>query len=116
MSVVWTSRLAGIPLPERVTGVDLMGRLLEAASAHRLRVYFLGARPEVVAELARRCARDYPGLVVAGFRDGYFGPGDHDGDRRGDPAGRAAHAVRRHAEPVQGDVVRAAPRRPSTSP
>ena len=48
MSVVWTSRLAGIPFPERVTGVDLMVRLLEAAAARRLRVYFLGARPEVV--------------------------------------------------------------------
>jgi N-acetylglucosaminyldiphosphoundecaprenol N-acetyl-beta-D-mannosaminyltransferase len=79
MSVVWTSRLAGLPLPERVAGVDLMGRLLEAASRHRLRVYLLGARPEVVGDLARGCARDYPGLVVTGFRDGYFGPADHAG-------------------------------------
>jgi N-acetylglucosaminyldiphosphoundecaprenol N-acetyl-beta-D-mannosaminyltransferase len=74
MSVVWTSRLAGIPCPERVAGVDLMVRMLEAASEHRLSIYLLGARSGVVAELARRCARDYPGLVVAGFRDGYFGP------------------------------------------
>jgi len=79
MSVLWTSRFAGVPLPERVTGVDLMARLLEAGSKRRLRAFFLGARPEVVAELARRCARDYPGLVVAGFRDGYFGPGEEDG-------------------------------------
>lgn len=77
MSVVWTSRLAGTPLPERVTGVDLMGNLLAAASARSLRVYFLGARREVVTELARRCARDYPGLVVAGARDGYFAPSEH---------------------------------------
>src|SRR5688572_3809640 len=72
MSVVWTSRVAGVPFPERVAGVDLMARLLDAGSKRRLRAFFLGARPEVVAELARRCARDYPGLVVAGFRDGYF--------------------------------------------
>jgi N-acetylglucosaminyldiphosphoundecaprenol N-acetyl-beta-D-mannosaminyltransferase len=72
MSVVWTSRLAGIPFPERVPGVEMTARLLEAASAHGLRVYFLGGRAEVVAELARRCARDHPGLTVAGFRDGYF--------------------------------------------
>jgi len=78
MSVVWTSRLAGIPFPERVAGVDLMARLLEAASARRLRVYLLGARREVVGELARRCERDYPGLVVAGFRDGYFAPAEHE--------------------------------------
>lgn len=77
MSVVWTSRLAGVPLPERVAGVDMMSRLLKAASLHQLRVYFLGARREVVDELARRCAYDYPGLVVAGARDGYFGEADH---------------------------------------
>jgi len=79
MPVVWTSRLAGVPFPERVAGVDMMVRLLKAASERRLSVYFLGARPEVVAELARRCARDYPGLVVAGFRDGYFGPAEQEG-------------------------------------
>ena len=79
MPVVWTSRLAGVPFPERVAGVDMMVRLLETASERRLSVYFLGARPEVVAELARRCARDYPGLVVAGFRDGYFGPAEQEG-------------------------------------
>jgi N-acetylglucosaminyldiphosphoundecaprenol N-acetyl-beta-D-mannosaminyltransferase len=78
MSVVWTSRLAGTALPERVAGVDLMARLLEAAGRHRLRVYLLGARPQVVEELARRCARDHPGLVVAGARDGYFRPEDHE--------------------------------------
>jgi N-acetylglucosaminyldiphosphoundecaprenol N-acetyl-beta-D-mannosaminyltransferase len=77
MSVVWTSRLAGIPFPERVPGVEMTAHLLEAASEHALRVYFLGARGEVVADLARRCARDYPGLVVAGYRDGYFRPEDH---------------------------------------
>jgi N-acetylglucosaminyldiphosphoundecaprenol N-acetyl-beta-D-mannosaminyltransferase len=78
MSVVWTSRLSGMPFPERVTGVDLMTRLLSAAAEHHLSIYLLGARPEVVGELARRCARDYPGLTVAGFRDGYFGPAEHD--------------------------------------
>ena len=78
MSVVWTARLAGIPVPERITGVDLMARLLEAASAHRLRVYLLGARPAVVAELARRCSAEHPGLTIAGYHHGYFGPQDHD--------------------------------------
>jgi len=72
MSVVWTSRLAGTPVPERVTGVDLMSRLLAAASERRLGVYFLGATAAVLTELVRRCARDYPGLTVVGARDGYF--------------------------------------------
>jgi N-acetylglucosaminyldiphosphoundecaprenol N-acetyl-beta-D-mannosaminyltransferase len=78
MSVVWTSRLAGLRFPERVAGVEMMERLLEAGAARGLRAYFLGARAEVVKALTDRCARDFPGLVVAGYRDGYFGPAEHE--------------------------------------
>jgi N-acetylglucosaminyldiphosphoundecaprenol N-acetyl-beta-D-mannosaminyltransferase len=78
MSVVWALRAAGTPVPERVAGVDLMDQLLAAGGRRGLRAYFLGARREVVEALAGKCARDYPGLTVAGFRDGYFGPGDHE--------------------------------------
>ena len=77
MSVVWALGASGQPVPERVAGVDLMTRLLAAAAAHGLSVYFLGARPEVVAALVERCRADYPGLAIAGFRDGYFGRDDH---------------------------------------
>jgi N-acetylglucosaminyldiphosphoundecaprenol N-acetyl-beta-D-mannosaminyltransferase len=77
MSVVWALRAAGLRVPERVAGVDLMARLLQAGARHGLRVYFLGARREVVASLVERCAKEYPGLVVAGWRDGYFGPEQH---------------------------------------
>jgi len=77
MSVVWTSRMTDAPFPERVAGVDLMERLLEAGSDHRLSAYFLGAKPEVVSTLAKRCAERHPGLTVAGYRDGYFSPSDH---------------------------------------
>jgi len=77
MSVVWSLALAGLPLPERVAGVDLMARLLEEAGRHRLRVYFLGARREVVTRLAEQSAQRHPGLVVAGVRDGYFTQADH---------------------------------------
>lgn len=77
MSVVWALKAAGTALPERVTGVDLMERLLERGAARGLRVYFLGARPEVVLELTRVCRRRYPGLVIAGFRHGYFAEAEH---------------------------------------
>ena len=72
--VVWASRLAGARLPARVAGVDLMQRLLGAAAEHGLPVFFLGAREEVVRALVATCARRWPRLVVAGWRNGYFGP------------------------------------------
>jgi N-acetylglucosaminyldiphosphoundecaprenol N-acetyl-beta-D-mannosaminyltransferase len=77
MSVVWALRAAGLAVPERVAGVDLMTRLLAAGSEHGLRAYFLGARREVVESLAQRCRGQYPGLVVAGWHDGYFSADEH---------------------------------------
>jgi N-acetylglucosaminyldiphosphoundecaprenol N-acetyl-beta-D-mannosaminyltransferase len=53
-----------------------MARLLAAAGQHRLRVYFLGARREVVKALVERTRAQNPGIEIAGFRDGYFGPDD----------------------------------------
>jgi N-acetylglucosaminyldiphosphoundecaprenol N-acetyl-beta-D-mannosaminyltransferase len=77
MSVLWALRASDQSIPERVTGVDLMARLLAAAGEHRLRVYFLGARREVVTALMERSRAQYPGIEIAGFHDGYFGPDDH---------------------------------------
>jgi N-acetylglucosaminyldiphosphoundecaprenol N-acetyl-beta-D-mannosaminyltransferase len=71
-SVIWASRFLGRSLPERVTGIDLFERLLELADGERLAVYFLGARAEVLDKLLRRVQDRYPGLVVAGSRNGYF--------------------------------------------
>ena len=75
--VVWASSLVRQPLKARVAGCDLMQALLERGARERLRVFFLGARENAVAELAARCARDYPGLQVAGYRNGYFTEDDH---------------------------------------
>jgi poly-beta-1,6-N-acetyl-D-glucosamine synthase len=77
MSVVWALRASGETIPERVAGVDLMARLLAAAGQHRLRIYFLGAKREVVSRLVERIRAQHPGLEIAGFRDGYFGPDEH---------------------------------------
>ncbi len=71
-SIVWATRLLGQAVPERVAGIDLMVRLLEQANAHGHRVYFLGARANVLAELLDRIRRNYPNLHIAGARDGYF--------------------------------------------
>ena len=64
MSVVWALRASGQPAPERVAGVDLMARLLAAAGEHRLRVYFLGARREVVTALVETSRAQHPGIEI----------------------------------------------------
>lgn len=71
-SIVWASRLLRHPLPERVAGIDLFEALLGLADRQRLRVYLLGARPEVLARLRYAIWRHWPDVVIAGSRDGYF--------------------------------------------
>jgi len=78
MSVVWASRILGQPLPERVTGVDLLVRLLQLGEAQGLRSFFLGARPDVLDRFLAVCKAKHPGLPVAGWRDGYFPVSEHE--------------------------------------
>jgi N-acetylglucosaminyldiphosphoundecaprenol N-acetyl-beta-D-mannosaminyltransferase len=77
-SIVWAARLLGAPLPERVAGIDLMFRLLSIAEAEGFRVYFLGARPGVVASAVERLCGSHPSLEVAGYRHGYFDATEND--------------------------------------
>jgi N-acetylglucosaminyldiphosphoundecaprenol N-acetyl-beta-D-mannosaminyltransferase len=75
-SIVWASRLLGDPLPERVAGIDLMHALLELAERRAYRVFFLGARADVLERAIGRLREQHPRLVVAGARDGYFSEAD----------------------------------------
>lgn len=72
LPIVWLSRMLGDPLPERIAGIDIMYKLLQQANESHYRVYFLGAKPEVLRKVIRAVQRDYPGIRIAGYRDGYF--------------------------------------------
>jgi N-acetylglucosaminyldiphosphoundecaprenol N-acetyl-beta-D-mannosaminyltransferase len=54
MPIVWASRLAGAPLPERVNGTDLAYGLPEAAAEAGVPVLLLGGNPGVAEAAARR--------------------------------------------------------------
>lgn len=74
MGVVWGARLAGIRVPGRVAGIDLMDRVLGLCAAKGYRPYILGARREVLENAVAAIRRRHPGITFAGWRDGYFGP------------------------------------------
>lgn len=78
MPVVWAARLLGKPLKERVAGIDLFEALMRRAAERGWRVFLLGARAEVVQAVAATYAARYPGLVLAGVRDGYWHGGDEE--------------------------------------
>lgn len=74
MPVVWASRLLGKSLKERVAGVDLFEALVERSAEKGWRVFFLGAREEVVRAVRDLYSRKYPRLRIAGCRNGYWSP------------------------------------------
>ncbi len=66
ISVVLASRLLGRPVPERVTGGDLMDRLCAESARHGFTVFFLGGLPGAAATAATNLERRYPALRIAG--------------------------------------------------
>jgi N-acetylglucosaminyldiphosphoundecaprenol N-acetyl-beta-D-mannosaminyltransferase len=75
-AVVWASRLLGDPLPARVAGIDLMHALLELSERRGYRVFFLGAKQDVLERALANARASHPGLQIVGARDGYFDEGD----------------------------------------
>jgi N-acetylglucosaminyldiphosphoundecaprenol N-acetyl-beta-D-mannosaminyltransferase len=76
MPVVWAAARLGLRLPERVTGVDLMDDLCAELGAMGGSVFLLGSTAELVERAGREIVRRYPGLRLAGRRDGFFDPED----------------------------------------
>lgn len=77
-AVVWFGRWAGIPVPERVTGIDLMTEMLGEAEHHGWRVFLWGASDAVVRQAATRIQDAYPGLAAVGTYPGYFVPSEEE--------------------------------------
>lgn len=72
--IILGAKFLGIDIPERVTGIDLMQKLIEYSAAKGYGVYFFGAEEEVVTKVVDIYKKQYPKLVVAGYRNGYYKP------------------------------------------
>ncbi|MEO6836572.1 MAG: WecB/TagA/CpsF family glycosyltransferase [Candidatus Tumulicola sp.] len=77
VGLLTVARRRGARLRERVTGVELIDRLCATAAALTLAgedvsVYFLGGTEGVAADAAAILEVRFPGLRVAGARNGYF--------------------------------------------
>jgi exopolysaccharide biosynthesis WecB/TagA/CpsF family protein len=77
MPLVWASRLFVRPgggLPDRVTGSDLVPRLLERLAAAGKSVFFLGSDEATLERLREKLSRDLPALRIAGLVSPPMGP------------------------------------------
>ncbi|MDW0114035.1 WecB/TagA/CpsF family glycosyltransferase [Sporosarcina saromensis] len=71
VGILLASKLKKGQVKERVTGVEMMSRLLEFAASDKLPVYFYGAKEEVVKKAIENIKNDIPNLQVAGYSNGY---------------------------------------------
>ena len=71
-AVVWASKILGQELPERVAGIDLMQNLVKLASEKKYKVFFFGAKEEIVKTVVDKYAILYSEDIIAGYRNGYF--------------------------------------------
>lgn len=72
MAVVWASKILGTPLPERVTGIDLMQELVKLAYKRGYKIFFFGATEEVVRKVVEKYSTEYSPDIIAGYRNGYY--------------------------------------------
>lgn len=73
-SILWAAKQLGVPVKERVTGIDLFLRLVKEAAENGYKIYLFGAKEEVVTKVRDVFQQQYPTLQIVGYRNGYFTP------------------------------------------
>lgn len=73
---VWAMNKLGHSQPGRVSGVDIVEELCKLSVQTGASLYFLGAAPGIAESAATNLSAKYPGVKIAGFRDGFFSPKD----------------------------------------
>lgn len=72
IGVVKAANFLKYPVKERVTGVEVVQKLLELLNEQNKSIYLLGAKKIVVEAMVRRIQKQYPNVIVAGYKDGYI--------------------------------------------
>ena len=76
--VVWAAKYGGNPVAERVTGIELLNKLMEQGERRRWKVYLLGTTQEIIDAAAEKLQLQYPQVRIVGARNGFFGPEQDD--------------------------------------
>lgn len=71
MPIVWASKLLGRPLPERVTGADLLPSICEKAAEAGIKVCFFGGDRGEAKLAVKRSTKNFPGLKASGIYPPY---------------------------------------------
>lgn len=70
--IVWAARKLGQPVPERVTGIDLLQEIARKAASTGWKLFLYGGKPGVAQQAAVNLQKQYPALEIAGTAHGYL--------------------------------------------
>ena len=71
-AVFWGAKRLGTPLKACVFGIALAKETLQWAQLKGYRLFFLGAKPQVVETLVIKLQKEYPALQITGYHHGYL--------------------------------------------
>ena len=72
IGVVYSAKILGTPLKERVPGIDFAADMLAQLNEMGGRLFLLGAKPGVAEAAGEKILERYPDIVLCGTQDGYF--------------------------------------------
>ncbi|ABW19802.1 WecB/TagA/CpsF family glycosyltransferase [Alkaliphilus oremlandii] len=72
IGVILASKIKGLELKDRVTGVDTMDKLLQYCGKNKKSIFILGGKPGVAELACKNIDKKYPGIQIAGYHHGYF--------------------------------------------
>ena len=72
IGVVKAANILKLPVKERVTGVEIVQKLLELLNEQKKSIYLLGAKKEVLDAFVSNIHEQYPNVIVSGYKDGYI--------------------------------------------
>lgn len=71
IGVILASKLKKGQIRSRVTGIDMMDRVVQEAAIRGKRIFLYGAKPGVAQEAAARLQVMHPNIQIAGIQHGY---------------------------------------------
>lgn len=71
IGIVKAAQMLGYNIEERITGIDIAYKLLEYGHKLEKKIYLFGAKQDVIDDIKKVLARNYPKLQIVGSQNGY---------------------------------------------
>ncbi len=78
VGISWAVRMLHRQKIPVLPGCELMLDLFRVAARERYRLYLVGAKPEVLASVEQKIAKEHPGIEIVGSHHGYFDDADRE--------------------------------------